>query len=135
MQSRAVEMTRVLLWKGITFIIIIIIIIIINIIIINITGSLARKRGSRGLASSSSLSARDSATAYLTNERRVLRLLTNQRPVPGGLELEAREVEVLEELHEPRQDAEVDHLVDGRVPLSRQELPDDRNENTAIQTF
>ena len=71
----------------------------------------------------------------LTNKRRVLRLLTNQRPVPGGLELEAREVEVLEELHEPRQDAEVDHLVDGRVPLSRQELPDDRNENTAIQTF
>ena len=81
MQSRAVEMTRVLLWKGITFIIIIIIIIIINIIIINITGSLARKRGSRGLASSSSLSARDSATAYLTNERRVLRLLTNERRV------------------------------------------------------
>ena len=63
MQSRAVEITRVLLWKG-------------------ITGSLARKRGSRGLASSSSLSARDSATAYLTNERRVLRLLTNDIPVP-----------------------------------------------------
>ena len=39
-------MTLVLLWKG-------------------MTGSLARNIGSRGLASSSSLSARDSATAYL----------------------------------------------------------------------
>ena len=45
-QSSAVEMTLVLLWKG-------------------MTGSLARNIGSRGLASSSSLSARDSATAYL----------------------------------------------------------------------
>merc|ERR550519_2042460 len=45
MQSRAVEMTRVLLLKG-------------------ITGSLARNNESSGLASSSSESARLSATAY-----------------------------------------------------------------------
>ena len=76
MQSRAVEMTRVLLWKG-------------------ITGSLARKRGSRGLASSSSLSARDSATAYLTNERRVLRLLTNQSRVLRVLTNERRVLRLL----------------------------------------
>merc|ERR1719158_987811 len=45
MQSRAVEMTLVLLLKG-------------------MTGSFARNIESRGLASSSSLSAKDSATAY-----------------------------------------------------------------------
>ena len=45
MQSSAVEITRVLLWKG-------------------MTGSLARNMERSGLASSSSLSARDSATAY-----------------------------------------------------------------------
>ena len=42
---------------------------------------------------------------------------------PGGLELEAGVVEVGEELHEAREDAEVDHDIYGWVPLPGEDLP------------
>ena len=42
---------------------------------------------------------------------------------PGRLELETGGVKVCEELHQTGQDAQVDHHIYGRVPLSGQDLP------------